>query len=203
MKNIITHHKTVCLILAITGLALSSQAVPIAGNISFSGTTTIDGTSFVTATKFTAFQNVFVGAASALSGNYTGTSGAAVTMATFTWNPPTASTPINPLWSFTSGGNTYSFDLSALHEDYASPTGLLLSGLGVAHISGPGLSLSDTSGYWSFSAQTLGLSTFTFSSTSIVPTASVPDGGTTATMLGGTLIGVSLIARKRKTAINH
>ncbi len=185
-------------VLAAAACTLTMQAVPmpISGAISFSGTASMDGTSFDTATQFTAFENVVVGAASALSGDYTGTSGAAVTMTTFTWAPPTASTPINPLWSFVSGGNTYSFDLAVMHEDFSSPTGLLLSGLGTAHITGPGLELLDTTGIWNFSAQTLGLSTFTFSSTTSVRTDSVPDGGLTVAMMGASLLGLCLMGRK-------
>jgi hypothetical protein len=187
-----------CLILAITGFAWNLQAIPtpISGSISFSGTTTIDTTSFVTATMFKSFQSITVGAPAALSGDYTGTSGAAVTMTPFIWVPPTASTPLNPLWTFVSGGNTYSFDLSVLHEDYASPTGLLLSGLGTAHITGPGLSKLDTTGNWDLSAQTLNLATFTFSSTTTIP-SSIPDGGSTVVLLGGSLIGLGFIGRKQ------
>ena len=185
--------------LALGGLALSMQAIPIpiAGTISFSGTSTIDGTSFITATRFTLFQDVFVGAESALSGDYVGTHGAAVTMTPFIWAPLAASTPINPLWSFASGGLTYSFDLSVLHQDYASTTGLLLSGFGSAHITGPDVDRLDTQGRWDFSAQTLGVSTFTFSSTTTVPTTSVPDGGSTVAMLGAALCGLAFMNRKR------
>ena len=197
IQNYITP-KITCLILAITGFAWNLQAIPtpISGSISFSGTTMIDSTSFVSATRFVSFQNVTVGAPSALSGDYTGTSGAAVTMTPFIWVPPTASTPLNPLWTFVSGGNTYSFDLSVLHQDYASPTGLLLSGIGTAHITGPGLSKLDTTGSWDLSAQTLNLATFTFSSTTTIP-SSVPDGGSTVVLLGGSLIGLGLIGRKQ------
>ena len=195
MKIPIISTKTTGTIMAIASLALSMQAnpVPIDGAISFAGTSTIDSTSFVTATRFTSFQNVTVGAPSALSGNYVGTSGAAVTMTPFTWSPPTASTPINPLWTFVSGGDTYSFDLSVLHLDYATPTGLLLSGIGTAFITGPGLDFLATTGKWNLSSQTLGQSSFTFSSTT-----SVPDGGTTGALLGGSLLGLAFIGRKQK-----
>ncbi len=198
MKPTLISLNTTGLILAITGFSLSVQAIPtpISGSISISGTSTIDGTSFVAATRFTAFENVFVGAPSALSGDYVGTSGAAVTVTPFIWSPPTASTPIVPLWTFVSGGNTYSFDLSVLHADYASPTGLLLSGLGTAYITGPGLDKLDTTGHWDFSAQTLGLSTFTYSSTTTVPVG-VPEGGTTVAMLGGAFLGLGLMGRKQ------
>ena len=197
MKTTLSPPKTTCILLALAGFALSAQAIPIAGVISFSGTSTINGTNFVTATKFIRFQDVFVGAESALSGDYAGTSGAAVTMTPFTWAPPMASTPINPLWSFVSRGTTYSFDLSVLHQDYASATGLLLSGFGTARITGSGVDKLDTAGHWNFSAQTLNVATFTFSSTTTVPPPSVPDGGTTVLLLGGSLCGLALIKRKR------
>ena len=203
MKIPIISPKITGTILVIAGIALSMQAVPIpvTGSISFAGTTTMDGTSFVSATRFTSFQNVTVGAPSALSGNYVGTSGAAVTMTPFIWSPPTASTPVNPLWTFVSGGNTYSFDLSVLHVDYASANGLLLSGLGTAIITGPGLDFLATTGTWNLSAQTLDLATFTFSSTTTVP-HSVPDGGTTVTLLGGSLLGLAFVGRKQKQVLS-
>lgn len=198
MKTSLQSLKITGLCLAVAGFALGLQAVPttISGGISFSGTSSIDSTSFVTATRFTLFQDVTVGAPSAQSGDYLGTSGATVTLVPFIWDGPTASTPINPLWTFVSGGNTYSFDLSVLHKDFASPTGLLLSGLGTARISGPGLEKLDTPGLWNFSAQTQGLSTFTFSSTTTVPPPGVPDGGTSVVLLGGSLLGLGLIRRK-------
>lgn len=199
MKKSLTSLKTTGLVLAVAGFALGLQAVPttISGSISFSGTSTIDGTSFVTATRFTLFQDVTVGAPSSLSGDYVGTSGATVTLSPFIWDPPTASTPLDPLWTFVSGGNTYWFDLSVLHKDIASPTGLLLSGLGTAYISGPGLEKLATPGLWNFSAQTQGLSTFTFSSTTTVPPPGVPDGGTSVMLLGASLLGLGLIRRKQ------
>ena len=189
--------KTMSIVLAVASFALNSQAIPtsIAGSISFSGTTTMNGTSFMTATKFSSFQDVTVGSESALSGNYVGTHGAAVTVTPFTWSPPTASTPINPLWTFISGGVTYSFDLSALHVDFTSPTGIFLSGTGTAHITG----MLDTVGHWDFSAQTLNLATFTFSSSTTVPASSVPDGGTTAVMLGASFLGICFVGRKAKS----
>ena len=200
MKTNLTSAKSLCLILAITGCALSSQAIPITGSISFAGTTTIDGVNFISATKFMSFQNVTVGADSALSGSYVGTSGAKVTVTPFTWSPPTASTPINPLWTFKVDTLTYSFDLSVLHQDYASLTGLLLSGTGTAHITGTGSNSQDTTGNWNFSAQTLGLSTFTFSSSTTIPAATVPDGGSTVIMLGASLLGLGLVGRKQTAA---
>jgi len=200
MKIITAPQLLSSVILVISGFALSAQAVPIpiSGNISLSGTITMNGPSFVTATAFTGFQDVTVGGPSAVSGAYTGTSGSAVTVTPFTWSPPTASTPINPLWSFIYNGDTYSFDLTVLHEDYASPSGLLLSGQGTALITGPGTQYLPTSGTWNFSSQSQGLTSFTYSSTTIVPAQSTPDGGGTVAMLGASMIGLVLLGRKRK-----
>lgn len=201
MKTNIKPIKALCTVLAISGFSLSVHAIPIAGNLSLAGTVTMNGTSFLSATKFTSFEDVTVGGASALDGAYVGTSGAAVTVTPFTWSPPTASTPINPLWTFVSGGNIYSFDLSVLHMDYASPTGLLLSGLGTAHITGPGLDYTATTGTWDFSAQTQGLSTFTYSSTTVITPSSVPDGGSTVALFGASMIGLGLMGRKQKQSL--
>jgi hypothetical protein len=188
------------IILAVSGFALAAQAVPIpiTGNISLSGTITMNGSSFVTATAFTSFQDVTVGGPSAVSGAYTGTSGSTVTVTPFTWSPPTSSTPIDPLWSFIYNGDTYSFDLTVLHKDYASPTGLLLSGTGTAYITGPGTDYLATSGTWNFSSQSEGLTSFTYSSTTIVPAQSLPDGGSTVALMGASMIGLVIMRRKRK-----
>lgn len=187
-------------ILAVSAMALSAQATPtsISGDISLSGTISMNGSSFVTATAFTGFQDVTVGGPSAVTGAYVGTSGSAVMVTPFTWSPPTASTPINPLWTFMYNGDTYSFDLTVLHEDYASPTGLLLSGQGTAYITGPGTDYLPTSGTWDFSAQSQGQSSFTYSSTTLVPAVTVPDSGSTVTLMGASLIGLFVIARKQK-----
>lgn len=183
--------------LVFTALTGSLQALPssIDGTISFAGTVTIDTSSLATATKFTSFQQVVVGAPSSLFGDYAGTSGATVTVTPFTWNPPGASVPLNPLWTFMSGGDTYSFNLSSLHVDFASAGALDLSGSGTAFITGPGTDKLPTTGQWSLTAQTFGVSTFTFSSTTTAG-APVRDGGTTAVLLGSCCLGFAFFRRR-------
>ncbi len=185
------------LLLIATSSRVQAIPTPITGTLSFSGSATTDTGNFLTATRFTRFDDVSVGVPTTLQGDYAGTSGAAVTITPFIWNPPGASTPLNPLWTFTSGGLTYSFDLTMLHTDFTSPTGLLLSGIGTARITGPGSEKIPTTGLWNLSAQTFGVSSFTFSSTTQVPAPNrVPDGGSTALMLGGVLVGFGLLRRK-------
>ena len=114
------------------------------------------------------------------------------------WNPAGASTPLNPLWSFVSAGKTYSFNLISLHQDFVSSTALVLSGLGTAFITGGGSEKIATTGLWNFTGQTLGVSSFTFSSSADVnaPVTSVPDGGSTAMLLGSGLVGFAWFRRK-------
>lgn len=163
----------------------------------------MNGSSFVTATAFTGFEDVTVGGPSSLSGAYAGTSGSVVTVTPFTWSPPTASTPINPLWTFAYDGDTYSFDLTVLHVDYTSPTDLLLSGLGTAIITGPGTAYLPTTGSWNFSSQSQGQTSFTYSSTTTVPGSSVPDGGSTVAMLGTAMIGLVILRRRQKPGLDQ
>ena len=186
-------------IAALAAFTESVQAIPtsISGTLSFAGSATTDTGDFSTATKFTQFQQITVGAPSTLFGDYVGTSGAAVTVTPFTFKPANASTPIDPLWTFMSGGDTYSLSLSSVHEDFSSSTGLLLSGIGTATITGPGTDKLATSGLWNLSAQTFGVSTFTFSSTTQVPNPrTVADDGATAILLGGALCGLGIFGRK-------
>jgi hypothetical protein len=55
----------------------------------------------------------------------------------------------------------------------------------------------NTTGTWNFSSQTLGQTSFTFSSTTTVPAAAVPDGGSTVAMMGASLLGLSIMKRKQ------
>jgi hypothetical protein len=176
------------------------QAVPtsIAGVISFSGSASTDNSNLSVATKFLTFGTVTVGEAAGLSGDYAGTAGAVVTFTPFTFDPVGASLPVAPLWTFMSGGNTYSFTLESLNVDFVSPRFLNLSGLGTASITGPGVEKLDTAGLWSLSGQTFGEASFTFSSSTEVPppATNVPDGGTTAMLLGFSVLGFGILRRK-------
>ncbi len=79
---------------------------------------------------------------------------------------------------------------------------MVLSGIGIAHITGPGIERLATAGKWNFSAQKQGLSTFTFSSSTTVtaPPVGVPGGGSTAAMLGAVLIGLTMITRGKTSS---
>jgi len=192
--------------IVLTAFTGSGNSVPtsINGIISFSGSATVNGTNLEDATSFLSFGPVTVGSSATVTGDYTGTAAASANFTPFTWDPVGASLPVQPLWSFASEGNTYAFNLGSLKVDYVSPTALVLSGFGTASVTGPGLEKTDTAGLWILSGQTLGSSSFTFSATTMVPPPttggqSVPDGGTTALLLGLGVCGVGWL--RRKTAV--
>jgi VPDSG-CTERM motif len=164
---------------------MSSQAIPITGSIGLFGSYTLDTGDLGTATAFTSFP--LVGASSG-TGTYTGVNSFGVTMAPFTFNPFSGS--VMPLWTFTVGTTTYSFDLTSLTLDTQNSSTLILNGSGMLHVTG----YDDTAGDWVFTAnQSSGLlkGAFTFSSSN----GSVPDGGTTVMLLGCALAVLGLARR--------
>jgi hypothetical protein len=172
------------------GMAIAAQAVPITGSIDMSGTATLNSTFLGSATAATAFNAVTVGGTP--TGTFTGTFGAPVTWGAFTWP---SNVPVNPLWTFTFGGNTYSFDLAHVTVSSQSNFFLNLLGSGTLHATG----FDDTPGLWSFSISnpTGGPhANFQFTFQNSQTAAGVPDGGTTVMLLGSALTVIGLIRRK-------
>ena len=95
------------LVFGISGLlSHEASAAPIVGEISFSGSYTIDNTNLSLATMFLSFSNVTV--SSGPTGDYLGLDGAAVTHSAFTFDPlPVVG--VVPLWTIPSFPGT-SFD---------------------------------------------------------------------------------------------
>jgi hypothetical protein len=182
---------------AVVGCSLLCQqahAIPISGSISFTGngsasvsggTTTITPTSPWTIVGGTGDYLGVSGTAAFNPISYTGTDGSA-----------TLTAPVVPLWIFTIGAVTYSFDLTSLlnANTVVFPTTTTgMTGTGVAHITGR----DNTVATWSLSGggafpDTL---TFAFSTTSSTG-AGVPDGGLTVAFLGFALVGVEGLRRK-------
>jgi hypothetical protein len=197
--------KTVLAILAagVVSCALFSQqaqAVPITGQIDFAGGITLDNA----IGSATAISSVFgVSVMNALptdtTGSYAGLGGATVpTFNGFTFAP--FSVPGNPLlWSFTTAGITYSFNITnvtgvtQIAASGGTPGSFNLSGTGVAMITG----FADTVGTFSVSSHTGkggGTTAFTFAAGEGVP--SVPDDGSTVALLGIALAGIEAVRRK-------
>ena len=163
-----------------------ASAAPIVGEISFSGSYTIDNSDLSLAKKFLSFDNVTVSALP--TGDYLGLDGAAVTHSAFTFDPFPVGGSV-PLWSIPSAPGT-SFDLLTLNVEFRSSSILLVKGTGIAHKAGR----DNTSGEWILSANTLG-TTFSFSSTNASEQTAVPEPGTA--LFGLAILGVTTIRRRR------
>ena len=120
------------------------------------------------------------------SGDYNGLLGAAAHYADLTYSPFVPQT----LWTISLTPTTY-FNLDSIFLiDETSTVGVSLWGTGTAYMNGR----AATTGEWTFSASRNGTdAVFNFSSST-----SVPDGGTTALLVGLGLVGMSVVARRRK-----
>jgi hypothetical protein len=170
-------------------------ATPIGGEVSFAGSFVPNARIFGAMTRFDSFSDVTV---TGTQGLYAGTESAAVTMNGFTFLDFTP--PVLNEWEFTMGGRTYSFDLDSLHIDTQNRGWLVLSGTGVARITG----YDPTPGTWSLTAYG---SSKTFTATFDPPSANgavepLSDGGaTTLGLLGFASVLLGLLRRNvvRKT----
>lgn len=155
--------------------AFNIQAAQITGGVLFTGgSLTVNG-SLQTATAFTGFSGskVMLGGQ---SGSYASVpTGTAVAWTPFTFSPSLFPNPVSPLWTFTIGPTTYSFEATSVTMVQQSPGFLNVKGAGIAHIDG----YADTPGNWYI--HSTGRSTFfTFGAGS----NAVPDGGMTVALLG-------------------
>jgi|ERR1043166_780792 hypothetical protein len=177
--------KTLAVLAVVTLMCYTAAAVPVSGGISLAGGYTTDTGDVNTANAFTAFNNVLV---TSRAGSYAAVPvGQAVTQNAFTFDPfPGAG--VTPLWTFTIGPTTYSFDLLTIQTpQQTGDNTLTLRGTGRLKITG----FDNTLGSWLFTANQAG-GTFSFSSSN----AALPDGGTTIAMLGLALVGLGAIRRK-------
>jgi hypothetical protein len=179
-------------ILAVLATALVScglfspqaQADPVAGEVRFSGNTTVDAGR----TEFLSFTNVFVqnGAPNA-TGDFAGSQGSSVIMNGFQYNPFSA--PVTPLWSFTFGGTTFSFDLNSITVIANTSTLISISGSGLLFASGV-INRDPTPGELTLTRSILDEGVFRLEA------RAVPEPGTVAlALLGIALIGVKALRR--------
>jgi hypothetical protein len=165
-----------------------TQAVPITGAIEFFGSSTASGPSGPPDTIHFVDPWHSVAATGSYAVVLTGTN---TTFNDFTFiGDGVAATLIgtdSPLWTFTIGATTYSFDLLALTDGHVDAGSMGFTGSGIAHITG----FDDTP--VSFALQGAGTGfNFTLSSST---TVGVPEGGTTAVMLALGLVLVGMVGR--------
>ena len=181
-KNIIK----VCVAIAI-GLMTSvgALAAPLNGDISFSGSGTLNNTGAADATSIT-----FVGATVAAgTGDYSGLTGAATfNVLDFTTVGFTGILAIDDLWTVVDGSVTYTFDLERITSNGSLGNTLVIEGSGTAESTNG--SQDDWVAY--FQISTSGTDTnVTFSSVT-----EVPDSGTTTALLGLSMLGLAGAARR-------
>lgn len=182
--------KTILAILA-GGLLLCQQthATPINGSIEFFGSATASGPSGGTPSTIH-----FIDPWQTVTGTGTYSSVPSGTLTTFNdftfiGDGTMASLlgPDIPIWTFTIGATTYSFDLLALTNGHVDAGSMAFTGTGIAHITG----FDDIPAC--FALQGAG-SNFDFMlSSSTTAATSTPDGGATLALLGLGLLAVGIV----------
>ena len=133
-------------------------------------------------------------------GDFAGTNGSNVTFTNFTFSGSGNSATlvggsVIPLWTFTSGTNTFSFDLSHLMSATFTPGGnnaLDLSGEGVVHIT----NFQDTLAMFSLHANGHVLTFDILQAGNSANGQAVPDAGSAVSLLGLGLLGLEVLRRK-------
>jgi VPDSG-CTERM motif len=170
------------------------QAVPITGQISFSGRVALNNNNPLLATAVNTWRdsvNLHIGFCNAfgVDGSFTGITGLA---AMSPWTFGVVVGGARPaLWSI--GG--FTFDLSSSTVIMRNPTDLVVTGIGVIH-GGPGF--DDTEGTWDFHLSNAGgrfHADFSFDSSA----DSVPDGGATVMLLGAALGALGMVRHYLKS----
>ena len=197
-------------LLGVLVLAASLAVTPtvfgaaILGEVGFSGTAVLNG-SLATATAFTSFSGVQVSdgtgsyEAPALVSDVTAVTVTAFSFGSGSYSMTPVSPVVDPLWTFSVGGTTYSFKLSAISVSRSvipSTQFLNITGQGAASITG----YDNTPATFALSSsQSLGSSnvssSFTITSTAIGTT--IPEPGALS-LLGVVLFG--LVGRRRRSS---
>ena len=187
--------KTIVVLLA-GGLFLceQAQAVPITGAIAFSGSATASGPSGGTPSTIH-----FIDPWHSLpgTGSYTPVSmGTNTIFNDFAFIGDGAAATLigtdSPIWTFTIGATTYSFDLLTLTDGHVDAGSMGFSGTGIAHITG----FDDTPASFALEGAGTGFDFILSSST----TATIPEGGNTAVLFAFGLAVIGIMTLRQKLA---
>jgi len=189
MKNLIKLASAVAVAFTLTQTV---QAIPIVGNIGFTGGVTFNTNSAAYATQVTSWVTPVVTLDDGAFAGIASFSPAAFTSSIWNFNTSTA---INSFWSV--GGFTFKLLSSSIQSQggVAGSTGfVVVNGIGTVTSTNPAYSATQIS--WSFTSQdpkvTSNPDAWTFSASA----NSVPDGGSTVMLLGLALSGAALIKRR-------
>src|ERR1700683_4789755 len=128
------------LLILSAALISTAKALPsISGDINFDGIATTNTGNLATATSFTSISGVSV--VPVEDGTYTGTTGAPATFTPFSFSAAS----VTPLWTFTWGGITYTFNATSVTVVTQIKGFLNLQGSGWATATG----YANTAGTWS------------------------------------------------------
>jgi len=179
MKNIIKFAAVAAIAVALTQTV---QAVPITGNIGFSGKVQLNSGSVQTATQATAWFNTVVnGQSGSFAGVADGTSVAIATPWSFT------SGAVGSFWSV--GGFTFDLISSSIYSQDSLFLNVILTGT----VSAAGFEATAFTGTFQVAnPPSNGQTTFT----ERLSFNAVPDGASTILLLGSALTGLGLLKRK-------
>jgi hypothetical protein len=173
-------------LLLIMGLASNAAAIPITGAVSFAGGGgTNNDLDLALATAFTSFTDVAIVGKVGTYSAITTIDLPGITFSPFIFSPFPA-IGVKPLWTFVSGGLTYSLDATSLMFLSSSTHFLNVRGTGIAHITG----FEDTLSTWSITATHEGQYAFGSSAEAVVPEP------LTLILLGSGLLGLAGLRRR-------
>ena len=165
-------------------LAAPAMAIPISGELDVAGRFGTNTGNLGTASTLT-FSIAY---ATGSTGVYTPiANGTLIDYHSFTFNPSLAA-PVNPLWTVTVGGNTFSFVMNSVDVVQQSSSLLSLVGSGTLYATG----YDPTPGIWEFAGWQTESGRLKFTADS----ADVPEPGTLA-LLGLGLLGIGFARRGR------
>ena len=193
MKNL-TKTLTVLAVGLLSCGLFCQQAKAITGDIEFNGAARASGASSALTTTIT-FKNPGWKVI-ATDGDYSAvTTGTAATFLNFsftgTGTGATLIGTVTPQWTFTFGGNTYTFNLLTLTSGTVLSGAMEFTGTGTASVNGGDFSPAT----WGLDGTAATGFTFRLASSS---TSAVPDGGSAVALLGIALVGVEALRRKFK-----